>query len=495
MTNNSSVLYKDPLLEYAVSYDGKNFGSKKLRSTKITSRVLYKDIVIHSFKTSSTINDFELKTMVEIKMYEEAGLDLQKKYKMLHIKKELDDKNTCLVEAFAIEEEKTRATLQNILKEEKYIDFLALPFLIFSTLYTHKILAPKNDLFIHLDFNEAFVALYKNGYYISTKSIMTLNEISKKLLTEGIELNEIMLERVLKEKGLDASLYSEEESLLFNALQTIFVGIFTKISDIVMHNRNIFGFEHIDRIFMNTANGCIKGLKSFLKTFGYVNVRVYDFKFFKQASTENLLESIVAVYTLESLNLNRSENITFFVKPPKFMRTQVGKLFLVLLISVFFASLYPLYLVLSNQKLSQEYEMLISQSEALKKSSNVLNSELIAVQNDLKNTRYIEDEQIKSLTAISQTIDELYTLKLSTKSNVDFIVDVNQLLKKYNLKVRSIVQQGSNKMSLEVVATESKRDSIAKFMQDLLAQGFIGVTTDEVHSDKSLYISKIEIIR
>lgn len=70
----------------------------------------------------------------------------------------------------------------------------------------------------------------------------------------------------------------------------------------------------------------------------------------------------------------------------------------------------------------------------------------------------------------------------------DFIAHVNVLLKKYALMVRSIEQKGSDKMSIEVVASPAQRDTIAKFMEDLLKEGYTGVTTNEVRFIKS-YIS------
>ena len=48
-------------------------------------------------------------------------------------------------------------------------------------------------------------------------------------------------------------------------------------------------------------------------------------------------------------------------------------------------------------------------------------------------------------------------------------------------------------MSVEIIAEYRKRDNIAKFMEDLIDNGFIGITTDEIKSDKDIYISIIEI--
>lgn len=495
MLTNTSVTYFEPFDGHALTFDGKEFGVAKNRQMKTASRVLYNDIIIHSFKVSSSIPEIELQTMVEIKIYEEAGLDLQKQYKIIYIKKELELSDTALIEVFAIEQTKTKTTLHEVLKNEKYIDFLALPFLSFSTLYTHKILAPQNDLFVHISHNEAFLALYKDGHYISTKSILNFEDMIKRLKRDGIELGLESFQKLLIEKGLDAASYDDKESYVFIALQTLFLEIFTKINDIVMYNRNVFGFDSIDRIFMNAGNARIKGLRAFLLSFGYTDTRLHDFKLFKNCSSENLLGSIVASYAWDQINSQNADNITFLVRPPLFLKTEFGKLVMLSVAFVLIASLYPLYLSLDIYQLQAEHTSLVAQNEAIKKTSSQLNAELAKIKNDVKNILKTKDEQAKSLENIATSIDELHEIKLSSKTYVDFVADVNGLLREYNLMVRSIEQKGSSKMVIEVVANQTQRDAIAKFMEALIAKGFLGVTTDEVRSDKLLYISKIEIAR
>lgn len=495
MLTNTSVIYYDPFDSHTLTYDGKEFGVVKNRQTKIVSRVFYNDIIIHSFKASSALSELELQTMVEIKTYEEAGLDLQKQYKIIYIKKELEFSDTVLIEVFAIEQTKTKAMLHEVLKNVKYIDFLALPFLSFTTLYTHKILAPKNDLFVHMSNNEAFLALYKDGHYVSTKSILNFEDMLKRLKREEVDLSLESLQKLLVEKGLDEASYDEQDRNLFTALQIVFSEVFTKINDIVMHNRNVFGFDTIDRIFMNAGNTRIKGLRAFLLSFGYTDTSVHDFKLFKNCASDNLLGCIVTSYAWDQINTENTHNITFLIRPPAFLKTQFGKLVLFFIASVLLASLYPLYLLLDISRLKDEHAELVIQNEAIKKSSFNLNMELTKVKSDIKNILKIKEEQTKSLENIATSIDELSIMKLSSKTYVDFVADVNVLLKEYHLMVRSIEQKGSGKMVIEVVANEAQRDSIAKFMEALIAKGFLGVTTDEVRSDKLVYISKIEISR
>ena len=183
MANAGELTYIDPFDSISISYDGKNFNNKLDKKSFIGSRVSYSDVILHSFKVSDTISDDELKTNVEIKMYDDAGLDLQKKYKITYIKKELDFEDSVLIEAFAIEVDRITESLSSVLSHTKHIDFLALPFLSFTTLYKNKIIETKNDLFVYIDENEAFLSIYKDGKYLSTKSLMNLDDMAKKTRT------------------------------------------------------------------------------------------------------------------------------------------------------------------------------------------------------------------------------------------------------------------------------------------------------------------------
>lgn len=491
-----SVVYIDPFSDQKLSFDGKDFGVAKNKNSIKASRVPYANVVIHSFKVNSSIGEDELRTMVEIKMYEEAGLDLQKNYKIIYIKKNLDITDTLIIETFAIEEDKTKAALCDVLKEDKYIDFLALPFLSFSTLYTHKILAPKNDLFVYLDETEAFLAIYKNGQYISTKSIMNLQDMVKKLKADDITISVEELTKVLIEKGLDITAYNDDNISLSTALQTLFMEIFNKINDILLHNRNVFGFDNIDRIFMSTANGRVRGLKDFLHSFGYVDTEINDFNLLKNCNAQRFFSCIVASYVSDQYEQNNmAENITLFPRPPRFLKTQVGQLSLFSGIATSIFALYPIYLLVDTTLLQNNFDTLTIQYEAIKKNSAAFNAQLTQVKNELKSATELKTEQEKNLGNIAQSIDELYIMKASSQTYVDFIVKVNRLLKKHSLMVRMIEQKGANKMSIEVVANQNQRDNIAKFMEDLIQEGFLGVTTSEIRSDKVLYISKIEIER
>ena len=78
---------------------------------------------------------------IKIKKYLEIQLELLTRVENVTL---FSQKN--LKENAAVEIERITESLSGVLNQTKYIDFLALPFLSFTTLYKNKIIEKKNDL-------------------------------------------------------------------------------------------------------------------------------------------------------------------------------------------------------------------------------------------------------------------------------------------------------------------------------------------------------------
>jgi len=495
MAKNQLIQYINPSELSLFSYNGKHFQKLNKRENNYTvSRALYEDIVVYSFKIPTSQSNDDLSSIVEIKMYEEAGLDVNKTYKITYLIKKLDFDEMCLVEAFAIDLDVLNDTFHECIKKIKYIDFIALPFFSYTTLYTNKILTPKNDIFVYMGDDEAFLSFYKDGKYISTKSMINLSEIVEKLNIEEIHVTKEKLSDILKDKGFKQELYDERDSKILIELETIFSDVFTKINNVAMHNRSVFGFDSIDRIFFSTKQGRIKGLKEFILNFGFTDVEVLDFNLFREKQDNDFLDKIVCSYGLDKLKQNSNEqNVTIFKRPPSFLTTQSGKLILSIVVFVLILSGIYIYFQhemnsLENQKsiLDSRYNSIQKQAKIYKRKTREKTKEIIAIKKDMKKQNIIF-ENIKS------SIGKLEDMKGNDSGYTNFLARVNLLLQKYQLKAQSIEQIGSKKMTIEVKSDYNNRDNISKFLKSLINKGFVNVKTNEIKLDDDKYISKIEI--
>jgi len=495
MASNQLIEYINPSNSSILLYDGKHFSKiDKSENRYVVSRVLYEDIIVYSFKVSSVQSSEDLSSIVEIKMYEEAGLDVNKTYKIVYIVKKLDFDEMDLIEAFAFDKEVLKVNFVKPLKIIKHIDFLALPFLAYSTFYTNKILTPKNDVFIYIGNIESFISFYKDGSYISTKSIISLSDITETLNARDIDIDIEKLREILRNKGLNQDFYETDESELFISLESIFSEILTKINNIAMHNRSVFGFDKIDRIFFSTHYGRVKGFKEFSEKFGFNSVEVKDLNIFRDKQTDGFLDKIVASYGFDKYIQNSNQNnVTIFSKPPSFMKTKLGKLvFTFILFMAILGGIYG-YFDFAVQSLQNQESMLQARYNAVIKNAKKYKQKISKKQKEIEKVKKDIKKQDLVFANIKSSISKLEDMKGKDTRYINFLTSVNKLLEKYNLKTRSIDQTGTSKIVLEVVSTYKKRDDIAKFLKALIAKGFSGVTTKEIKLDAKKYISKIEI--
>ena len=495
MAKNQLIQYIHPVELSMLSYDGSHFESLKTKENLYTvSRVLYDDIVVYSFKIPKTTMNDDLNSLVEIKMYEEAGLDVNQLYKITYIIKELDFDEMSLIEAFAIEIDTLKEVFQKAIKKVKYIDCLALPFFSYTTFYTNKILIPKNDVFVYIGDNEAFLSFYKDGSYISTKSILSLNEIIKKLNAQDIEINLEKLKEILLDKGLKQELYEKIDSEFFISLESIFSDILTKINNVAIHNRSVFDFDGIDRIFFSTRDGRVKGLKEFAINFGFKEAEILDFNIFREKHTSDFLGHVVASYGFDKyIQKSDLQNVTIFKKPPSFLTTHTSKLaiwivgFSAILLAVF------IYFYIFAQNLQNQKDILETKYQAIQQRAKIYKKKIRAEINQIKVVKKEIKKQDLVYENIKASVSKLENIKGKDNSYISFLASINSLLQKYRLKARSIEQKGRTKMTIEVVSSYGDRDKIAKFLKALIKDGFTNVKTDEIKLDKKRYISKIEI--
>lgn len=495
MAKKQAIQYISPDVSLLLQYDGKKFENLKKRENLFTvSRVLYEDVIVYSFKIPLVQANDDLSSLAEIKMYEDAGLDVNKNYKISYLVKKLDFEEMCLVESFAIDTDVVRSQYQKAIKKVKYIDFLALPFFAFTTFYTNKILTSKNDIFVYIGDDEAFLCFYKNGQYISTKSMINLNDIVEKLNAKDIQITKEKLSDIFQTKGLKQELYDQEESAIFIEIETIFAEVFTKINNVALHNRSVFGFDQIDRIFVSTKRGRIQGLREFVLNFGFTGVQVLDFNLFREKQNSDFLDKIVCSYGLDKLKQNSNkQNITIFKRPPSFLKTRTGKLIFSIVVFVLILSGIYIYFQYESDSLESQKSMLESRYKSIQKRAKRYKRDTRKTTKEIAAIKKNMDKQNIVLENIKSSIDKLEEMKGHDSSYTKFLVRVNSLLRKYQLKTKSIEQIGSKKMIVEVKSDYNNRDKISKFLKSLINKGFVNVKTNEIKLDNDKYISKIEI--
>ena len=498
--HKDTIFYVSPIDNTVIRYYGKEFIPAEIKNPKklfIGSRVLYQDITTHTFKIDKNELQNNLETVIEMKMYEEAGLNLQKVYKIEYLIKESQVEESYLIEAFAIDKEKIEQKFEKFLQKAKHIDFLAMPFLSYTTLYKNDILKKANDVFIYISDDEAYAAFYKDGEYISSKSLPTLNNIAKEVQKYSTHtLESETLKKLLFEKGLVKENYDVSEYDLCDTLQTVFSNIFTKIGNVAIHNRNIYGFDQIERVFFAIDDQNIKGIEEFLKLLGIEKNILYKHSFFNTKNRYNQLDLISTLYIYDKAKEeDNNNNLTIFHRKKSFFKKEIGKIFSFSLASLLLFSLFGLYKHYSVSLLEKEYEELNTKYTDIQNSTFTTKERIRKLQKQLASLEKELQQRKEKINKIGNIMEEITKLEPKNQKYTKMIIDINNLLAKYNLEVEQIKQKSQNELTLKIISQENRRDTIAKFMQDLIEDSYKGVTTAEITGNAEAYTSLIEIKR
>ncbi len=482
-----------------IRYYGKEFIESEIRNPKklfIGSRILYQDLITHTIKLSKAEVKNNLSMLVEMKMYEDVGLSFEKQYKIGYVvKDDTDMEDGYLIDAYAIDISKLEERFSSYVKKAGHIDFLALPFLSYSALYENGILKKANDIFINITKDEAFAAFYKDGKYIASKSLPTLSNICDELKKYSrYNLNEEELKEVLLKKGLKQENYEPDEYDLLSAIETVMSNIFTKIGNIAIHNRSIYGVEKIDRIFFGIDDESIDGLEEYLNLFENRDISFYRHSFFKTSKKYNQLDLISAVYIYNKAKLgDDSDNVTIFRREKPFFKTQLGKFIgfaaaMFLLFSIF--PIYKGYLIYNYKK---EYESLNQKYLNMQNDTITLRQKVQNLQSKIKSLEKDIQDKNKKIVEIGFIMKEIKKLSPHSEKYTKMLTDINRLLAKYDLQVEEIKEKSPNEISLKIVSKKDNRDSIAKFMQNISESSYGRVDTKEIKGEKDIYTSLVEI--
>ncbi len=466
----------------------------KDKKCAIGARLSFNDIITHNFKLEKQLSPQELLVTAELKMYDEIGLDATKAHKISYQSKKASMGDLKLVESFAIDKLAIEQKYQKGFSLVKHIDFLALPFLVFETLYTNEILDKKNDLFIMIDDEESFSAFYKDGEHLTSKKTLSLEDMRQELENQNISTTTQALKATLLQKGLSKENYDLHEYDLYDYIRKTFENFFSKTHNIALHNRNVYGLGQVERIFFSLDNQLIPGLEEVAAT-SFADATCQALNFF---STEDIhaLDAITAAYIQDKLASGENQyNFTLFNKKAPFYQSELGKFTLATAASLILLCAYPLYQQYQIETIEGENSLLKEQLTSLSRVSKKLRSKHQAIKKEIKITKNEQEKIDSDFHKLQNIANSLLALKSKDSKYTPMFLTINTLLKKYKLSIDNVKQVDKGAMDFEIYSIDNKRDTIAKFMSALLSKGYTSVTSNEIALNSDVYKSIITVKR
>ena len=481
------IFYKDNCLLYE---EGRFYSceGRSLKSFALGALVPARKIVSLSFKLPATLAKEQLDVQVELKLYNEGGLDPNREYAIDYLHYPLEHENSYLIEAYAIAKQDLEESLREPLRRYGFLDVVFPRFIAYEAFYdqpTHS-----NDLFFYLGEDEAFVAIYQAGRFIGHRNVDSLMQIAKKT---GLELSRI--KSLLFGKGLKEENYAPEEMATIAALQEIFYKNIEKVVHSINFKRSFFALSRIDKIYLDAQGQTIDGLREYFVSFGLDGeldlqpLRCCDL------DPKSSSMAVAAKYVQDFDSLEQKLNLTLFERPKPLLEFEIVRVGIALAATLLVALGAWLWLGSVMQSKEHEIDRLTQQLEHNRQQSKKYVAALERYKKEQRRLQDLIDAQEAKRGEIEDTLRAIPFIQQSKEARQKMMNDAILGLYTYRLSTKTIEQNGTKRMAIDVISARNQRERIAKFMRFMIAKGYPRVSTKEITMQKGLYESLIEVAR
>ncbi len=494
---SSEIVSIDPLSLISYTYSKNEIKLNKLeKSDKNAFYISYlqtRDVISATIDVSRNIPDSDLKDAIEIKVYDELALDSAIEYSISYIETESKDSKNRSFNIFIIDASLIHAKLTPIKEKTRYIDYVtSAPFLIKALYRKNFIEADGTHCFVYFQKTDAFLAIYKNGEYIYSKSLhYSLKEINEKFCELiGERVDEEDFYKLLTNEGLRATNSQYQQSLM-----QLFGEIFLYINDVLVFTKRSYNIDFIDKIYLGSEIGTFSGIEEYGKS--YLGLESYEFNFSIAINSKEWYIDQIHILMMLSAQLyieNPDDNLNFSIykRPPPLKYRASGKFLGIIAASVIISLAYPAYqfayhtfLSLIIVKQTSEYNELYKQTSDIRQQLSLLKTEKEKVDSLVKN-------ETTKFEFRKKLLSEIYNKKISYPMKALMLLEIFQLSNQNGCKVESIEFK---KQQLDFFVRNKSEKKITEFIKDLTALKKYKVNTEKIIQDDKikLYTSKISI--
>jgi len=435
-------------------------------SNFVTSYLTNKDIITTTIKISRSIPEEDIEDIIEIKAYEEIGLDQANRYiiSSMEIESEAEERTYHI---FVAEPEVLDSLYLPIKQETKYLDLIVPAPLLYKVLYTKEILPDNNShCFVYFTQNDAFVTIYRNGEYLYSKSIeFSLEQIYDKYCeTVGEKVDEKEFYTILESEGLKTTNNDYQQNFM-----KIFAEVFITINDIIIYAKRAFNLDTIDQMFIGSERGPIIGLDDYSQN--YLGLHSTDFNFNYNLTNEewytDQLQYLMLLSSFEYLEDESSlVNVTMYPRSPSFVNRASGQFIISTFAAVSLSLAYPLiYLVGSYVNDAKIYALTIENNKLTTESTKYKK-----ILSEKKNTISGLDKKIKNLSDIYQgktkTLTSIYDKKVNYRLKSGMFHTIANELTKHDVHVDNIRTDGDILWISLLSSDDRKMTELIKYISE-----------------------------
>ena len=426
-----------------------------------------KDVIHTTISLSRSIAEEDIADILDIKAYEELGLDQATEYvissREVESFGEEREFNIFVAEPHVLEE-----LYLPIKKQTKYIDLLVPAPLLYTVLYKKEILQENGThCFIYFTKKDAFVTLYKDGKFLYSKSIgFSLEQIYDKyceLFGEKVDEKEFF--SILKSEGLKASNNKYQENLI-----KIFSEVFSTINDIIIYAKRAFQIEMIDQVYIGSVQGPIVGLNEYSQN--YLSSESVDLNFnYHVDSDEWYTDQLQYMMLLSVFDYLEDEtsivNLTMFPRPPSFANRASGQFLIATFAAIFVGLLYPLLYLTGSYANDAKIYALNIENKKLQKETDKYKKILGAKKKEIE----IQDAKIDKLATQyngkTKTLTAIYDKKVNYRLKSEMFYTIAKEVRKFDMNVEMISSKDDVLSVFLVSESDRKITELIKYISDV----------------------------
>jgi len=453
--------YKNDLFS---RYDKLNYNT----SNFITSYLSNKDVITAIVSLSKNIAEEDISDILDIKAYEELGLDHAIEYTIsFHEIKSSGEEREFHI--FVAEPRVLDELFLPITTQTKYVDLIIPAPLLYKILYDREILPDRGvQCFMYFTRYDAFITIYKNGKYLYSKSIeFSLEQIYDKyceIIGEKVDEKEFF--SILNAEGLKTNNSNYQQNFM-----KIFGEVFITINDIIIYAKRAFQLENIDQMYIGSVDGPIIGLDEYSQN--YLGFKSSDLNFnYSVNSDEWYTDQLQYMMLLSSLDYIEDDdkdvfvNLTMFPRPPAFINRAGGQFLIALFAAISLGLVLPLYYLVSSYVDDVKIHVLSSENNRLQIETSKYKKILGAKRQEISSLDKKIDNLLTRYVAKAKTLTSIYDKKVNYRLKSAIYHDIAEELSKFDVNVEMMVGKDNILWVSLVSSTDRKLTELIKYISD-----------------------------
>lgn len=495
--NILEIVSVDPLSLHSYAYSKNEIKLHKLdksdKNSFFISYIQTREVISSTVDVSRSIPDSDLKDAIEIKVYDELALDSSIEYAITYLETDSKDSKNRSFNIFVIDLNSMTKKLSSIQEKTKYIDYVTTaPFLI-KSLYLKNFIEPEGThCFVYFQKTDAFLAIYKGGEYLYSKSLhYSLKEINEKfceLIGERVEDEDFY--KILTSEGLKSNKSSYQQTLM-----QLFGEIFLYINDVLVFAKRSYGIDTIDKIYIGSEIGAFSGIEEYGKS--YLGLESYEFNFSIAINSKEWYIDQIHILMMLSAQLyieNPDDNLNFsiFKRPPPLQQRAAGKLLGVVVLSLLVSLAFPLYQLAHDTYLNIVLSQKTSEYNEILRKTTDIRQQLALLKIDKEKVDVLVNAETTKFEFRKKLLNEIYNKKISYPMKAQMLIEIFKLSNASSSKVESV---SFKERSLNFIIRNKSEKKVTEFIESLTGLKKYRINTDKIERDEQLklYVSKIYI--